>query len=218
MHALILRRVALIETGAGGPVLIGPEVGPDVVRLQGFLARNAYPHQLLDPARNFLRSKVRRRCLIGGRAQTSGCRLCGKGSDRLLCLVPNRFSFLSAVRFLVHGRPSATLCFVVQDTAAFAAFFDVGGQRSRRAAPAAGPQNRCKDKTARRSSDSRQGWKELNPSTQALGRMRRIQMRRCFLCALWRQFFTGDGLPATPLGPSRSCWISFSVFAREAII
>jgi thioredoxin reductase (NADPH) len=53
----------LIETGAGGPVLIGPEVSPDVVRLQGFLARNAYPHQLLDPARKFLRSKVRRRCL-----------------------------------------------------------------------------------------------------------------------------------------------------------
>src|ERR1700748_1471051 len=50
MHALILRRVALIEAGAGGPVLIAPEFSPDVVRLQGFLARNAYPHQLLDPA------------------------------------------------------------------------------------------------------------------------------------------------------------------------
>jgi thioredoxin reductase (NADPH) len=52
MHALILRRVALIEAGAGGPVLIGPESGPDVVRLQGFLARNAYPHQLLDPTQD----------------------------------------------------------------------------------------------------------------------------------------------------------------------
>ncbi|MEA2898981.1 MAG: thioredoxin reductase [Bradyrhizobium sp.] len=50
MQALILRRVALIEAGAGGPVLIGPEFSPDVIRLQGFLARNAYPHQLLDPA------------------------------------------------------------------------------------------------------------------------------------------------------------------------
>src|SRR6202022_1307085 len=39
MQALILRRVALIEAGAGGPVLIGPESSPDVVRLQGFLAR-----------------------------------------------------------------------------------------------------------------------------------------------------------------------------------
>src|SRR5712664_3645195 len=52
MHALILRRVALIEAGAGGPVLIGPESSPEVVRLQGFLARNAYPHQLLDPTQD----------------------------------------------------------------------------------------------------------------------------------------------------------------------
>lgn len=52
MQALILRRVALIEAGAGGPVLIGPESSPGVVRLQGFLARNAYPHQLLDPAKD----------------------------------------------------------------------------------------------------------------------------------------------------------------------
>jgi thioredoxin reductase (NADPH) len=52
MHALILRRVVLIEAGAGGPVLIGPESSPDVIRLQGFLARNAYPHQLLDPEKD----------------------------------------------------------------------------------------------------------------------------------------------------------------------
>jgi thioredoxin reductase (NADPH) len=52
MHALILRRVALIEAGTGGPVLIGAENSPDVIRLQGFLARNAYPHQLLDPAQD----------------------------------------------------------------------------------------------------------------------------------------------------------------------
>src|ERR1700726_2461962 len=52
MHALILRRVALIEAGPGGPVLIGAENSPDVIRLQGFLARNAYPHQLLDPAQD----------------------------------------------------------------------------------------------------------------------------------------------------------------------
>jgi thioredoxin reductase (NADPH) len=50
MRALILRRVALIETGGGGPVLIGPALSPDVMRLQGFLARNGYPHQVLDPA------------------------------------------------------------------------------------------------------------------------------------------------------------------------
>src|SRR6195256_5125916 len=52
MRALILRRVALVEAGAGGPVLIGPESNPDVIRLQGFLAPNAYPHQLLDPTQD----------------------------------------------------------------------------------------------------------------------------------------------------------------------
>jgi len=50
MRALILRRVGLIETGAGGPVLIGSPVSPDVVRLRGFLMRNGYPHSLFDPA------------------------------------------------------------------------------------------------------------------------------------------------------------------------
>jgi thioredoxin reductase (NADPH) len=50
MRALILRRVALIEVGAGGPVLIGREASPDMVRLQGFLARNNYPHRVLDPS------------------------------------------------------------------------------------------------------------------------------------------------------------------------
>jgi thioredoxin reductase (NADPH) len=49
MRAPILRRVALIENGAGGPVLIGPALNPDLVRLQNFLARNGYPHQVLDP-------------------------------------------------------------------------------------------------------------------------------------------------------------------------
>jgi thioredoxin reductase (NADPH) len=50
IRALILRRVALIETGTGGPVLIGPATSPDMLRLQGFLTRNGYPHQVLDPA------------------------------------------------------------------------------------------------------------------------------------------------------------------------
>ncbi|HEY3064726.1 MAG TPA: FAD-dependent oxidoreductase [Methylomirabilota bacterium] len=48
IRALILRRVGLIEMGAG-PVLIGPAGGRDVLRLQGFLARNAFPYQVLDP-------------------------------------------------------------------------------------------------------------------------------------------------------------------------
>src|SRR5262245_18303410 len=50
MRALILRRVALIEAGAGGPVLIGGADSPDLIRLEGFLARNAWPYQVVDPA------------------------------------------------------------------------------------------------------------------------------------------------------------------------
>jgi thioredoxin reductase (NADPH) len=52
MRALILRRVALLQGGAAGAVLIGAAGAADVIRLQGFLTRNGYPHHLLDPARD----------------------------------------------------------------------------------------------------------------------------------------------------------------------
>jgi thioredoxin reductase (NADPH) len=50
MRALILRRVELIEAGAGGPVLIGPGRSSDIARLRNFLTRNGMPHAMLDPA------------------------------------------------------------------------------------------------------------------------------------------------------------------------
>src|SRR5712692_1256011 len=50
MRALILRRVALIEFEAAGPLLIGAAASRDVVRLENFLRRNGHPHRLLDPA------------------------------------------------------------------------------------------------------------------------------------------------------------------------
>jgi len=49
-RAMILRRVSLIQSGVGGPVLIGSPSSSGMVRLQGFLTRNGYPHHLLDPA------------------------------------------------------------------------------------------------------------------------------------------------------------------------
>jgi len=49
-RALILRRVALIESGFGGPVLVGASTSPELARLQGFLRRNGIPSLLLDPA------------------------------------------------------------------------------------------------------------------------------------------------------------------------
>jgi len=48
VRALILRRVALIEAGASGPVLIGRPQSPDVLRLQNFLRRNGQPHHVVD--------------------------------------------------------------------------------------------------------------------------------------------------------------------------
>ncbi|HSV59816.1 MAG TPA: FAD-dependent oxidoreductase [Variovorax sp.] len=48
VRALILRRVALIEAGASGPVLIGPPGHVDILRLQTFLGRNGHPYNLVD--------------------------------------------------------------------------------------------------------------------------------------------------------------------------
>jgi len=49
MRALILRRVALLRSGGGGPIIVGGADNADVLRLEGFLNRNGHPHQRLDP-------------------------------------------------------------------------------------------------------------------------------------------------------------------------
>lgn len=49
MRALILRRVGLIESGAG-PVVVGSDENGDVLRLTNFLRRNGHPYQQIDPA------------------------------------------------------------------------------------------------------------------------------------------------------------------------
>jgi thioredoxin reductase (NADPH) len=48
VRALILRRVALIESGGSGPVLIGQPTSSDMLRLQNFLRRNGEPHHVVD--------------------------------------------------------------------------------------------------------------------------------------------------------------------------
>jgi thioredoxin reductase (NADPH) len=48
MRALILRRVGLLQSGFGGPVIVGRADDADVLRLEGFLSRNGHPHQRLD--------------------------------------------------------------------------------------------------------------------------------------------------------------------------
>ena len=49
MRALILRRVGLIQSGVGGPLLVGSPSLPAVMRLQTFLSRNGLPFHILDP-------------------------------------------------------------------------------------------------------------------------------------------------------------------------
>ena len=50
LRALILRRVLLLESSAGGPVIVGYADNRNVLRLEGFLRRNAHPQQTLDVA------------------------------------------------------------------------------------------------------------------------------------------------------------------------
>src|SRR5207237_2978510 len=52
VRALILRRMAHIQTGASGPVLIGKPQAPDMLRLQNFLQRNGQPHHAIDPSQD----------------------------------------------------------------------------------------------------------------------------------------------------------------------
>jgi thioredoxin reductase (NADPH) len=49
MRALILRRMAILQSGIGGPIILGRAENGDVLRLQSFLRGNAQPHQLLNP-------------------------------------------------------------------------------------------------------------------------------------------------------------------------
>jgi thioredoxin reductase (NADPH) len=48
MRAYILRRVAYLDSGLGGSVLLGKSGEPALLRLQGFLTSNGYPHTVLD--------------------------------------------------------------------------------------------------------------------------------------------------------------------------
>jgi len=50
MRALILRRMLLLQTSAGGPVIVGYADDRNVLRLEGFLRRNAHPQQTLNAA------------------------------------------------------------------------------------------------------------------------------------------------------------------------
>jgi thioredoxin reductase (NADPH) len=66
MRMFILRRIALLETGAGGPVIVGRVDQRDVLRLENFLARNGHPYQRLDPTTDAGAQALIDRFKVGG--------------------------------------------------------------------------------------------------------------------------------------------------------
>src|SRR4029077_12597218 len=116
MRALILRRVALLQGGAAGAVLIGSAGAADVVRLKGFLTRNGYPHHLLDPARDPEAKEVIARYTDVAAGCRSGCvppriaagdlsrRLGARQSIGSGCVTPDRLDGADAIELRLRCR------------------------------------------------------------------------------------------------------------------
>ena len=96
MRAFILRRVALLEAGAGA-VLIGRPDSYDALRLQNFLRRNGVPHEMLDSeksaeARHLIESMSLHAADLPVALCPDGTRLCNpteKQLARCLGLLPD---------------------------------------------------------------------------------------------------------------------------------
>jgi thioredoxin reductase (NADPH) len=52
MRALILRRIGLLESGIGGPIIVAPDNDPDARRIENFLIRNGHPLRRLITCRD----------------------------------------------------------------------------------------------------------------------------------------------------------------------
>ena len=76
MRAFILRRVSLIESGAGS-VLLGTPSAPDLVRLEGFLRRNGYPYTTIDASAEEGRAMIER---LGVRPEELPLMICPDGT------------------------------------------------------------------------------------------------------------------------------------------
>src|SRR5579871_1418576 len=105
VRALILRRVAHIESGVSGPVLIGAPDCPHMLRLENFLSRNGQPHHAVDPAEDHAAQLLF--------AQYGG------GSDDVLVECPNGSMQLSP------SEESLARCLGMLDTLERGELFDV---------------------------------------------------------------------------------------------
>jgi thioredoxin reductase (NADPH) len=77
VRALILRRVALLQGGASGVVLVGNPRAPGLLRLQSFLDRNGYPNHVLDTAADREAAELHRQ---SGAAPDDVLVLCANGA------------------------------------------------------------------------------------------------------------------------------------------
>jgi len=80
VRALILRRVALIESEHSGPAIIGRPQSPDVLRLQNFLRRNGHPHHVVDASQDAVAAALMEQ---SGAAVSDALVVCPDGSTLL---------------------------------------------------------------------------------------------------------------------------------------
>ncbi len=72
-RALILRRIALIESAVAGAVVVGRAASPAVTRLLSFLSRNGQPHHHFDPERDVHRCPFATHYAIGSQEAIAVC-------------------------------------------------------------------------------------------------------------------------------------------------
>jgi thioredoxin reductase (NADPH) len=105
VRAMMLRRMALIESGKVGPILIGDAQAPGVLRLQTFLERNGQPHQVVDPGQD--------------PAAAATFEQYGALSDSVLVVCPNGTMLLNP------SEASLGACIGILDTSAHDELYDV---------------------------------------------------------------------------------------------
>ena len=105
VRALMLRRVAQIESGRGGAVLIGELQSPHMLRLENFLRRNGQPHHAVEPSEDAAAAMLL--------AQY------GAGPDDVLVMCPNGSTLLTP------SEQAVARCLGMLDTLEHDELFDV---------------------------------------------------------------------------------------------
>ena len=105
VRALMLRRVAQIEYGRSGAVLIGELQSPHMLRLENFLRRNGQPHHAIEPSED-------------GAAATLLAQY-GAGPDDVLVMCPNGSALLTP------SEQAVARCLGMLDTLNHDELFDV---------------------------------------------------------------------------------------------